>query len=57
MTMPDVTGMGISEAGKALKELGLEIETIGEGKIVTDQLPKKGIKINTGTKVTIYTEN
>lgn len=52
--MPDVTGMGISEAGKALKELGLEIETIGEGEEVTDQLPKKGIKINTGTKVTIY---
>ena len=55
--MPDVTGMGISEVRKALKELGLEIETIGEGEEVTDQLPKKGIKINTGTKVTIYTEN
>ena len=55
--MPDVTGMGISEVRKALKELGLEIETIGEGKIVTEQLPKKGIKINTGTKVTIYMEN
>ena len=52
--MLDITGMSINDAKKALKELGLEMEVIGEGETVTDQLPKNGIKINSGTKVTIY---
>ena len=54
--MPEVTGMGLDEAKKTLKEAGLEIEINGEGEFVTEQLPKKGIQISTGTKVTIYTE-
>lgn len=57
--MLDVTGMELSEAKKILKELGLEVEIEGEEKeesIVTDQLPKKGIQVNVGTKVTIYVE-
>ena len=54
VTMLDITGMSINDAKKALKELGLEMEVIGEGETVTDQLPKNGIKINSGTKVTIY---
>ena len=44
--MPEVTGMSITDAKKALKELGLEVEIIGEGETVGDQLPKTGIKIN-----------
>lgn len=55
--MPEVTEMSITDAKKTLKELGLEVEIIGEGETVTNQLPKNGIKINAGTKVTIYTEN
>lgn len=54
--MPDVIGMNIDEAKKTLKELGLEVEFIGEGETVTDQLPKKGIQVNTKTKVTIYVQ-
>ena len=54
--MPNVIGMGLDEAKKILKELELEIEIDGKGEMVTDQLPKKGIQISTGTKVTIYTE-
>ncbi len=54
VTMPDIMGMSINDAKKALKELGLEMEVIGEGETVTDQLPKNRIKINSGTKVTIY---
>lgn len=42
--MPEVTGMSITDAKKALKELGLEVEIIGEGETVGDQLPKTGIK-------------
>lgn len=52
--MPDITGVSINDAKKTLKGLGLEVEVIGEGEIVTEQLPKNGIKINSGTKVTIY---
>ena len=54
--MPDLTGMELLEAKKILKELGLEAEIQGDGNIVTYQLPKKGIKVNVGTKVTIYVE-
>lgn len=52
--MPDITGMTIEEAKKTLKELGLEVEIDGEGEQITNQLPKKGIQVNTGTKVIIY---
>ena len=54
--MPNVTEMRLDEARKTLEELGLEIEVNGEGEIVTDQLPKKGIQVNMGTKVTVYME-
>ena len=54
--MPNVTGITVTEAKKILQDLGLELEINGEGQIVTDQLPKKGIQINSNSKVTIYTE-
>ena len=54
--MPNVTGMTVGEAKKILQELGLEVEVNGEGEIVADQLPKRGIQVNSGSKVTIYTE-
>lgn len=54
--MPDVTGMELEEAKKILKEKGLNLDINGEGDMVMDQLPKKGIQINTGTKVTIYVQ-
>ena len=60
--MPSVIGLTVSEATKILKDLGFEvnIENRGESdegndKIVTEQLPKKGIKVYSGSKVTIYT--
>lgn len=54
--MPEVTGLGLQEAKKFLEELGLEVEINGEGEFVTEQLPKKGIQVSMGTKVTIYAE-
>lgn len=64
--MPDVTGMSVSEAKKALKELGLEVDIGNESeesdeqgnseKTVIDQLPKKGIQVNSNATVTIYVE-
>ena len=55
--MPNLTGLTVQEAKKILKDLGVEVEINGEAvqeSIVIEQLPKKGIEINTGTKVTIY---
>lgn len=55
--MPNVIQMNIKEAKKILKELGLEVEINGEeedNKEVIDQLPKKGIQVQKGTKVTLY---
>lgn len=57
--MPDVTGVNLKDAKKMLNELGLEVKVQGEEleeTIVKEQLPKKGIEVNTGTKVTIYTQ-
>lgn len=64
--MPDVTGMNVSEAKKTLKELGLEVDIGNQSqeieeqqnteKTVIDQLPKKGIQVNSNATVTIYVE-
>ena len=54
--MPDVTGITVKEAKQILTELGLEyeIDTDNLEAVITDQLPKKGIGINQGTKVILY---
>lgn len=53
--MPNVTGITYAEAKKTLKNVELEIDsTLEEEDIVTDQLPKPGIKINKGTKINLY---
>ena len=54
--MPNVAGMTINETKKILQDLGLEVEINGEGEMVTDQLPKTGIQVYSGSKVIIYTE-
>lgn len=57
--MPDLIGTDISEAKKVLKEIGLEAEinqSENSSGIITDQIPKKGIQITTGTKVIVYTD-
>lgn len=54
--MPDVTGITLKAAKVILKELDLEyeIDTDELDAVITNQVPKKGIKINTGTKVILY---
>lgn len=55
--MPDVTGINIKDAEKILKELNLEVEIDGEEtpeSQIVNQLPKKGIQIKEGTRVTLY---
>ena len=62
--MPNITGVSIKEAKKILKEHELEIDIQGvnendtniDEKIIIDQTPKKGIKINSGSKVITYVQ-
>ena len=55
--MPNVTGITYYEAKKLLKEAGIETNSILEAEtIITDQVPKAGIKIINGTKVILYGE-
>ena len=55
--MPNVTGITYYEAKKLLKEARIETNSILEAEtIITDQVPKAGIKITNGTKVILYGE-
>lgn len=59
VTVPNVVGMTISEAEKDLKEVGLELDLDIEGEInkkeviIKEQLPKYGIKVYEGTKISV----
>ncbi len=55
--MPEVIDLSLNEAKKVLKELNLEFELDGEEteeSVVKEQLPKRGIKVEEGTKVILY---
>ncbi len=60
VTVPNITNMNVKEAEKMLKDLGLQMKiNVEEGidiseMIITNQTPKEGITINSGT--TIYCE-
>ena len=57
VSVPDIRNMTVSDAKKTLKEIGLEIiidteEEINEKEyIITEQIPKPGIMINSGSNV------
>ena len=61
VVIPELVGKTVDEAKKELKELGLEIEIKGneedmrqEGEwIITEQLPKAGIKVKEGTAIIV----
>ena len=52
--MPMVGGLSFEEARHALDDAGLRCRRIGEGAIVTDQLPAPGITLAAGTEVIVY---
>ncbi len=60
VTVPNITNINVKEAEKILKDLGLQMKiNVEEGvdlseMIITNQTPKEGITINSGT--TIYCE-
>lgn len=52
--VPEVAGMSLAEAQRALTESGFKSRIIGEGDTVTDQLPRSGIVIASGSEVLLY---
>ncbi len=63
VTVPNVTGMELSEAKKVLKNIDLEydIQTNNEtndigNPVIVNQLPKQGITVQEGTKIILYTD-
>jgi len=57
VTVPNITNMNVKDAEKVLKDLGLQMSiNVEEGidiseMIITNQTPKEGITINSGTKI------
>ena len=59
--VPELRGMNIEDATKTLKEIGLELETNveitkemkKEEIIINEQLPKPGIKVKKGSKISV----
>ena len=55
-TVPNVVGMTVDEANKALESASLKYALDGSGEIVLNQLPKAGVKVNQKSTVMLYTE-
>ena len=53
--VPDVTGLTLEEAGKALRAAPLKWETDGVGNTVTGQMPPAGAELPAGGQVMLYT--
>ena len=56
VAVPDVTGMSVEEATKALKEIGLSCVMDGSGSKVVGQLPAGGASISEGSLVMLYVD-
>lgn len=54
VSVPDVAGLPLEEAKKALGEAGLRCRTIGDGSAVTAQLPVPGSVIAADTETIVY---
>ncbi|MCF0120232.1 MAG: PASTA domain-containing protein [Oscillospiraceae bacterium] len=56
ITVPNVKRMDVNAAINDLKESNFEVEVVGSGKTVTDQLPSAGKKIASGSCVILYAD-
>ncbi len=56
VVVPDVTGMTVTDAIKAVKEAGLDYVLDGSGAYVKDQLPAAGAGMTEGSLVMLYVE-
>lgn len=55
VSVPDVTGLSLTEAKKALSEAGLQCETDGVSDQVSAQTPAAGAQLSLGGRVMLYT--
>lgn len=53
-TVPDLTGMTLSEGKNALFQAGLSAEVETDGETVERQMPPSGETVNKGTKILLY---
>lgn len=53
-SVPQVTGLSVQEAQRALADSGLNCRVIGSGAAVTGQLPSSGSVIASGSEVLLY---
>jgi len=54
--VPELRGFSLEEAAALLKEHDIEHELVGEGMIITRQLPMPGETVNRDTKIIIYAD-
>ncbi len=54
VSMPRVTGMSLADAKKELEKKNLKLRTIGEGDIISRQVPAAGTSIPGGSTVVLY---
>ncbi len=54
IVLEDLTGLTSADAERKLKESGLGVSFVGEGDLVTDQLPVPGQVISGGSEVLLY---
>lgn len=57
VSVPDVTGMNLTDASAAVKAAGLDCVFDGEGGIVTNQLPAAGASMTKGALMMLYVDN
>lgn len=56
VSVPNLKGMKLDEAIKALKAVGLSYTTQGNGDSVADQIPKANVEVIAKSKIILYTE-
>ena len=52
--VPDVSGKSVDEAQKMFGEAGFEMRIKGNGKMITDQIPKAHTRLTKGSAVVVY---
>lgn len=52
--MPACVGLDLPEAANLLKDAGLRYRTIGQGNVITNQLPAAGMEIAAETEIILY---
>ncbi len=56
VTVPSVRNQSIGDAQSEMAEMGLNVDIVGDGDTVTDQLPAAGSKVAAGSTVILYAE-